>query len=166
MDPVSTIAMTAALCEPTASSTAPDVLAPVLPGWGRVAANRIRDTGAAAIERDEPADGAQTSHEPSNGWHIPGHVDVVAEAIGNDQIDRALTDDLIAHQRATDLDVVGLRWKLAHGAQSWPARTKARQEADELGREPSGTGTRLWHEGPWGAVVLLGSVSAVRSDAH
>ena len=34
-------------------------------------------------------------------------------------------------------------------------RTRARQEADELGPEPPGAEAELWREERWGAVVLL-----------
>ena len=39
--------------------------------------------------------------------------------------------------------------------------TRARQEADELGPEPSGTETELWREERWGAVVLLAGLMDV-----
>jgi hypothetical protein len=102
---------------------------------------------------------------------------VAAQTTGVDQIDRPVADDLIAHLGAAHLDVAGLGWELAHGPQSWPARTiqkrdvtppsqtssvdaselraRARQEADELGPEPPGTEAELWREERWGAVVLL-----------
>src|SRR5262249_59521079 len=94
------------------------VLGPVLPRWRSATAYWVRHARATAIKNDVPADGSQAPVKRGRGWQIPDQVDVAAQSIVHDQIDRSVADDLIAHLRTVDLDIVGLGWERAHSAQS------------------------------------------------
>jgi hypothetical protein len=119
------------------------VLSPLLPGRKAPVQHATRGAASPSVEEDEPTERSQALVERGFRSHIPLQVEM-AEAVVEDEIERAVTKDLIGDLGIADGHVARL-WRVhlvdsvadAAAAQNIPPRGRRRGPGPAVGAPPA-----------------------------
>ena len=84
------------------------VLGPVLPGGNNIPLESVGGPSAATIKENQTAERGQPLERLGTSWVLPEHVDMTSEAVAVQQVNRAVTNDLIGDISIAHGDVAGL----------------------------------------------------------
>ena len=87
----------------------PRILGQVLPRRDGIARNAVGHPRSTAIEDDEPAQGSHSGQELAPVGDLPRELQMASQAVEEQQVWRAIADDLIGDIGVTNRDVLGLR---------------------------------------------------------
>jgi hypothetical protein len=85
------------------------LLGPCLPWWEQVQSETVGDAGTAAVEANDPREGAKSAEEQGNPRVVPDNVHVGEVSGGQHHIGRAVSEYLVADSIAFQARVVRVR---------------------------------------------------------